>query len=145
GTIVTLVAGVFPGIRATKVPPIAAVREGFVLPKGRFARIAPYVALVVIGLSIALLSYSLFKQHIGTAQRLISMAVGVLALFVGVAMISSRLVTPLAAFVGWPATRIGGAAGRLAKGNSTRNPGPTASTAAALMIGIAAGPLAAVS
>jgi putative ABC transport system permease protein len=137
GTIVTVVAGIFPGIRATKVPPIAAVREGFVLPKGRMARIAPYIAIVIITLSVALLSYSLFKHGMGTAQRLISMAVGVLALFVGVAMISSRLVKPLAAFVGWPATRIGGAAGRLAKGNSTRNPGRTASTAAALMIGIA--------
>ena len=137
GVLVTLLAGLLPGIRATRVPPIAAVREGFVLPKGRMARIAPYIALVVIALSIALLSYSLFKHDMGTAQRLISMAVGVLALFVGVAMISSRLVTPLAAFVGWPATRIGGAAGKLAKGNSTRNPGRTASTAAALMIGIA--------
>jgi putative ABC transport system permease protein len=137
GVVVTLLAGLFPGIRATRVPPIAAVREGFVLPRGRFARMAPYFALVVIGIAVALLSYSLFKDDMGTAQRLISMAVGVLLLFVGVATISSRLVRPLAAIVGWPATRIGGAAGRLAKGNSTRNPGRTASTAAALMIGIA--------
>jgi putative ABC transport system permease protein len=137
GVGVTLLAGIFPAIRATRVPPIAAVREGFTLPRGRLARLAPYIAMVVIGIAVVLLSYSLFKDNLGTAQRLISIAVGVLALFVGVAMISSRLVRPLAAFVGWPATRIGGAAGRLAKGNSTRNPGRTASTAAALMIGIA--------
>jgi putative ABC transport system permease protein len=137
GIIVTVVAGVFPAIRATRVPPIAAVSEGFTLPKGRMSRIAPYVAIVVIAIAVLLLSYSLFKDNMGTAQRLISMAVGVLALFVGVATISSRLVRPLAAFVGWPATKIGGAAGALAKGNSTRNPGRTASTAAALMIGIA--------
>jgi putative ABC transport system permease protein len=54
-----------------------------------------------------------------------------------VALLSSRLVRPLAALVGWPARRIGGAAGRLAHGNSLRNPGRTAATAAALMIGIA--------
>jgi putative ABC transport system permease protein len=137
GVGVTLLAGIFPAIRATRVPPIAAVREGFTLPRGRMSRLAPYIAVVVIGVAVLLLGYSLFKDDLGTAQRLISMAVGVLALFVGVAMISSRLVRPLAAFVGWPATRIGGAAGRLAKGNSTRNPGRTASTAAALMIGIA--------
>ena len=137
GVIVTLLAGLFPAIRATRVPPIAAVREGFVLPRGRLARLSPYIALVVIGIAVFLLSYSLFKDEMDTAQRLISMAVGVLALFVGVAMISSKLVTPLARVVGWPATRIGGAAGRLARGNSTRNPGRTASTAAALMIGIA--------
>ena len=58
-------------------------------------------------------------------------------LFVGVAMVSRHLVRPLAAVVGWPATKIGGAAGRLAKGNSMRNPQRTAATAAALMIGIA--------
>ena len=137
GIIVTLLAGLFPAIRATRVPPIAAVREGFVLPRGRLARFTPYIALVVIGIAVLLLSYSLFKDNMDTAQRLISMAVGVLALFVGVAMISAKLVTPLARVVGWPATRIGGAAGRLARGNSTRNPGRTASTAAALMIGIA--------
>ena len=137
GVIVTLLAGLFPAIRATRVPPIAAVREGFVLPRGRLARFTPYIALVVIGIAVLLLSYSLFKDDVDTAQRLISMAVGVLALFVGVAMISSKLVPFITRVVGWPATRIGGAAGRLAKGNSTRNPGRTASTAAALMIGIA--------
>ena len=39
--------------------------------------------------------------------------------------------------LGWPATRIGGAAGLLARDNSRRNPQRTASTAAALMIGLA--------
>ncbi len=60
-----------------------------------------------------------------------------LALFVGVAMLSSRLVKPLAMLVGIPARRLGGAAGQLARGELKRNPGRTASTAAALMIGIA--------
>jgi ABC-type antimicrobial peptide transport system permease subunit len=96
GTIVTLVAGLFPALRATRVPPIAAVREGFVLPRGRLSRIAPYIAIVVIMIAVGLLSYSLFKDNMGTAQRLISMAVGVLLLFLGVAMVSSRTVRPLA-------------------------------------------------
>ena len=52
-------------------------------------------------------------------------------------MLSSRLVRPLARVVGIPARRIGGAAGKLAEGNAQRNPGRTAATAAALMIGIA--------
>jgi putative ABC transport system permease protein len=137
GTIVTVLAGIFPAIRATRVAPIAAVREGYQPPKGRLAPLMPYIALATIGLAVAVLGYSLFKDGLATGARLGSMAVGVLVLFASVAMVSSRLVRPLAAFVGWPATRIGGAAGRLAKGNSTRNPGRTASTAAALMIGIA--------
>ncbi|MCZ7588204.1 MAG: FtsX-like permease family protein [Gaiella sp.] len=60
-----------------------------------------------------------------------------LLLFVGVAMISSKLVRPLAAAVGLPARSIGGAAGGLARRNAIRNPGRTAATAAALMIGVA--------
>ena len=46
------------------------------------------------------------------------------------------LVKPLARVVGWPARRAGGVAGELASANSVRNPGRTASTAAALMIGL---------
>jgi putative ABC transport system permease protein len=137
GVLVTLFAGLFPAIRATRVPPIAAVREGAEIPRGRFSGIAPYLAVGLILLGVLLLAYSLFKDNVDTATRLIAMAGGVIFLFFGVAGISSKLVKPLAAIVGWPATRIGGVAGRLAKANSLRNPGRTASTAAALMIGIA--------
>jgi putative ABC transport system permease protein len=39
--------------------------------------------------------------------------------------------------LGWPGSRLGGAAGRLARDNARRNPTRTAATAAALMIGLA--------
>jgi len=55
----------------------------------------------------------------------------------GVALLSARLVRPLATAVGWPGRRLGGAAGKLAQSNAQRNPGRTAATAAALMIGVA--------
>jgi putative ABC transport system permease protein len=137
GVVVTLIAGLAPAIRATRVPPIAAVREGAELPKGRLARVWPWVAAVLTALGVLLLGYSLFASDIDTAQRLLSIAAGVLALFVGVALLSPKLVRPLARLVGWPATRMGGVSGRLAQANSMRNPGRTAATAAALMIGIA--------
>ena len=38
GILVTLLASLRPAIRATRVPPIAAVREGATLPESRFAR-----------------------------------------------------------------------------------------------------------
>ena len=59
-----------------------------------------------------------------------------LGLFAGIALLAPRLVKPLARVVGWPARRAGGVAGELAGANSARNPGRTASTAAALMIGL---------
>ena len=134
---ITLLAGLFPAIRATRVPPISAVREGATLPHGRFHRFTPWIAGVIVVGSVLALARAMFSDDLGTGDRLISIAAGVLLLFVGVAMLSSHLVRPLAAVVGLPARQAGGVAGRLASGNSLRNPARTASTAAALMIGIA--------
>jgi putative ABC transport system permease protein len=134
---ITLLAGLFPAIRATRVPPISAVREGATLPHGRFHRFTPWVASAFVVLSVLALARAMFADELGTGDRLLSIAGGVLFLFLGVAMLSSHLVRPLAALVGLPARKAGGAAGRLASGNSLRNPSRTAATAAALMIGIA--------
>ena len=137
GTVITLIAGLSPALRATRVPPIAAVREGAKLPRSAVARFAPYIAVAMIVLAVLALSYALLAPDVATGNRFILLGIGVLALFIGVALLSSRLVVPLTRLVGWPARRIGGAAGTLAEGNAMRDPGRTASTAAALMIGIA--------
>ncbi len=137
GILVTLVASLRPALRATRVPPIAAVREGATLPVGRFHRFRTLGSAITTALGFAALAYGLFKPHLGTTGVLAAMGVGALLIFVGVAMLSERFVGPLAWTLGWPATRIGGAAGALARDNARRNPQRTASTAAALMIGLA--------
>ena len=137
GVVITLLASLRPALRATRVPPIAAVREGAVLPPGRFARFGPVISLGLIAISIALLVYGTFGHNLPTVRRLLSLGVGVLLLFFGVALFASRLVRPLAAVLGWPGTVIGGPAGDLARRNAVRSPARTASTAAALMIGLA--------
>jgi len=136
GTLITLIAGLWPAIRATRVPPIAAVREGAVAHRPSSTYL-PYVSGAVTALAGAALAYGMFKSSLSTTGRVLSLGAGLLGLFVGVAMLSSRLVRPLVALVGLPARRIGGVAGRLAQENATRNPGRTAATAAALMIGLA--------
>jgi putative ABC transport system permease protein len=137
GVVVTLLAAFAPALRATRISPILAVREGAELPRGRFSRFTPYIALVVIALSLALLARAMFTDELDTGQRLLSIAGGVLLLFVGVAMISPKLVRPLAAVVGVPGEKLAGISGFLARRNTLRNPGRTAATAAALMIGLA--------
>jgi putative ABC transport system permease protein len=138
GVIVTVLASLRPAIRATRVPPIAAVREGSVLPPTRFARFGPVVAIVVCAASIVVIVFAaFFGSGMTTGQRLLLLALGVLVLFVGVAMIAPSVAKPLASILGRPATVVGGVAGDLARSNSMRNPGRTASTAAALMIGLA--------
>ncbi len=136
GVFVTLIAAIRPAIRATRVEPIAAVREGALLPPSRFARFGPYIAVVVIGAALGLMLIGLFVSGLSTKLRLLSLGVGALAVFIGVAMLAPTLVPPVARVLGWPATRLGGAAGMLARGNSIRNPSRTASTASALMIGL---------
>jgi putative ABC transport system permease protein len=137
GVVVTVLAAFVPALRATRISPILAVREGAELPKGRFSRFTPYIALVVIAISLLVLARAMFTEELDTGQRLLSIAFGVLLLFVGVAMISSKLVRPLAAVVGFPGERLARVSGFLARRNTLRNPGRTAATAAALMIGLA--------
>jgi len=119
------------------VPPIAAVREGSVLPPSRWARFGPATALVVLVLGIGLSTLGALGSGIATGPRLLALGAGVLLLFFGVSMNASRVVRPLANVLGWPAREIGGAPGILARDNASRNPARTASTASALMIGLA--------
>jgi putative ABC transport system permease protein len=137
GIIVTLLASLRPALRATRVPPIAAVREGATLPESRYARFRLPASALLTVLGFGGLLWGLFAPGLGTAGVLLFMLGGALLVFFGIALLSVRLVTPLAGALGWPATRIGGSAGTLARENAQRNPQRTASTASALMIGLA--------
>jgi putative ABC transport system permease protein len=137
GTLIALLASLRPALRATRVEPIAAVREGAVMPTSRFARYALPVSLVVIAAAVGLSSWSVFAHGLDIKVRLFGLGGGILLLFVGVAMVAKRLVRPLAYVLGIPGARLGGTAGKLARQNAMRNPSRTASTAAAVMIGIA--------
>jgi putative ABC transport system permease protein len=136
GMLVTALAGLAPALRSSRVSPIEAVREGATLPRTRFAPLRPYVAGVAALLGVAAIANGVFAGGDATTV-LTSMGAGTVLLFIGVAMVASHLIRPIAAVVGRPARSLGGAAGRLAAENSVRNPGRTASTAAALMIGLA--------
>jgi putative ABC transport system permease protein len=133
GTSITVLASVLPARRATRVPPIAAVREGSILPQTRFAAHSSKTGVGVVVASLAAMAAGMFA---GGAVMALLIAGGVLGLFTGIALLAPSLVKPLARVVGWPARRGGGVAGDLAGANAVRNPTRTASTAAALMIGL---------
>ena len=135
GTLVTLVASVWPAVRATRIAPISAVREGGMAVK-RQSRKTLVFGLVVTGLSVFGLVYGTLGEGVSTGVRILGIAGGAFGIFIGLAAVAPRLVRPLAHVVGLPSARLGGAAGRLAQENAVRNPGRTASTAAALMIGL---------
>ncbi len=135
GTVTTLVASILPAKRATRVPPIAAVREGSTLPPSRYAAHTPKAGVIVAGASLGAVLIALFAGGLSGVATAGLLGGGVLGLFLGMALLAPRLVAPLARIVGWPARRRG-IAGELAGANAVRNPGRTASTAAALMIGL---------
>ena len=135
GVGVTMLATISPARKATNVPPIAAVREGATLAPSRIAS-HPVTASVVLGVAVVALGVGLFGGlEVGPTLGLIGL--GCILMFVGVGLIASRLVKPLAAALGAPGERFGGVSGQLARENATRNPTRTARTAGALMIGLA--------
>jgi putative ABC transport system permease protein len=89
------------------------------------------VATVLLVLGLAALIGGLAGGEIAL------MGLGAVVIFLAVAMLSPLLIRPLAALVGRPLQRVTGITGRLARENTLRNPGRTAVTAAALMIGVA--------
>ena len=137
GIVVTVLAALWPAFRATRVPPVSAVREGAVLQPLLSGPAVTTVALSTIAGAVALMLVGLFVGSLSTTQRLLAVGIGAAAVFLGVALLAKVLVPPLANVLGWPATRIGGAAGSLARGNAMRNPSRTAAASAALMIGLA--------
>jgi putative ABC transport system permease protein len=136
GLLITLLATLAPALRATRVPPIAAVREGAVVPRSRVSRATPVAAVAILLVALAALAYGSMATGLSTGSTLLALGGGFLALVGGVALVAPRLVRPLVAVLGLPARRLGGTAGALAGRNATRNPGRTATTAAALMIGL---------
>lgn len=135
GVVATLGSAVVPAIRATRVTPLEALRD-----EGRTAE-APtrrrvWTARVLIAAGIAALAAGLFATaSFGSALPLLGL--GLIFLFIGIAMLAGTLVRPLASLVGRPIERVRGVTGRLARENTLRNASRTATTSAALMIGVA--------
>ena len=131
----TVIASVVPARRATRIAPIAALRDGLTASaKAGRGRLIGATLLCLAGAGIV--AYGLFGGADGSSAAA-TLGGGSVAIFLGVALFSPQLVRPIAGLVGAPLQLLAGVSGRLARENSTRNPARTAVTAAALMIGVA--------
>jgi putative ABC transport system permease protein len=139
GTIVTLLAGLPPALRATRVPPLAAMREGVEIPRIVLSRRA-ILARAAIGLTLLIVLRLLLGGGVALTGLAIILVVRVLfvlrRLRRGDRPRRYRVVPALARAIGvlvmWR-----GITGRLARENSMRQPGRTLITAAALTVGLA--------
>jgi putative ABC transport system permease protein len=132
GLIVTMVAAVLPAVRASRIPPIAALQE-VATPDKPLTKLS--IGGAVIGAIGAVLLTLGLTGKLGDDGTLWGVLAGGLAVFLGVALLTPLLSRPVVAGLG----RLTGrwVPGVLGRRNAGRNPRRTGITAAALMIGVA--------
>ena len=134
GTLVTFVSAISPARRAARVPPIAALRDQVIT--GSSGRRRYIWGTLLTGIGLIALGVGLFGGGEGESAAL-SVGVAAAMVFIGVAMLSPLLAPFAARVLTWPSQKFKSFIGLLARENASRNPRRTASTAAALMIGLA--------
>lgn len=127
---VSVASAVLPARRASKVAPIAALRD-VAFDRSGSSKLRLVAGVVVTAVGVAAMAAGL----VGSAG-IASVGLGVAVVFIGVAVLGPILAGPIARLVGAPLPRLKGMPGTLARENALRNPKRTSATAAALMIGV---------
>lgn len=132
GVVVTVVGAVVPARRAGRVAPMAALRDDLVIaPKGLALRGGVGVGMVAVG--AAALTWGVTRSDVAWGAAGFGAALTVLGALVA-APVTAR---PVVRIVAAPFALALGVVGRLARDNALRVPRRTATTASALMIGLA--------
>jgi putative ABC transport system permease protein len=133
GIIVTVLVSLIPAARASRVPPLEALRESAAEP-ARVPRRRVVAGVVLLAGGLALVVAGLQ----GTGSRVLSITgLGGLGVILGMTALGPVAARPVTALLGKPVTAWRGVAGTLAVRSATRNPRRTAAAATALMIGVA--------
>lgn len=129
---VTVLAALVPAVRASKVPPVEAMRAAAKADR-------PITGLTITGAIVTLAGIAAMvlglTRNLGSDRAdLAGTAVGAGLVFIGVTMLTAWLSKPLVGALGllWSWNF----AGKLGRRNAGRNPRRTAVTASALMIGV---------
>jgi putative ABC transport system permease protein len=134
GLFVTLIAAIMPAIRATRVPPIAALRD-VALDTSGSSKIRAGIGVLLL-LAGAFFARDAFAS-VPTNDDIQTVGIGVALILVAVLVLGPVLAAPLARALGSWIPAVKGITGKLSRQNAMRSPRRTASTAAALLIGVA--------
>ena len=129
GVGVTVLSSIAPARRASRIPPMAALRGGAEEHGGSLRR-RSLAGAAVTAAGGGILLFGLFTGGISLV------GVGAALVFVGVALLSPLAAIPMARAIGAPFPRIAGMSGKLGRQNAMRNPRRTAATSAALTVGL---------
>ncbi|MET0952489.1 MAG: FtsX-like permease family protein [Aeromicrobium sp.] len=133
GVSVTMLAAYLPARRAARVAPVEAMRADVSLPKGSLRRRG------IAGATVAALGGVLIVIGLTTDVRWAPawVGAGILAILLAITALAPVIAVPVLTPLRVAYARVFGQTGRLAADNAIRNPGRTAATASALMIGLA--------
>jgi putative ABC transport system permease protein len=134
GVVITVLAAIVPAVRATRVPPLAALRDVAVERTDHSKlRLALGAVTTVAGL------FAVAQAWVGPEDENVLPTVGIGAVLLVVAAITLGpvLAAPTVRVLGAWVPKVKGLTGRLAVENAARSPKRTAATAASLIIGVA--------
>jgi len=132
---VTVVSAVAPARHAATISPIQALRDGGELTTDDASRrLGVGFAGLIFGLALG--AYGLFVGAGSTIATIMVLGGAAVAIFLGASLAAPAAARPVTRVVGWPISRLFGTSGALARENAARNPRRTATTGAALMIGL---------
>ncbi|HKN90968.1 MAG TPA: ABC transporter permease, partial [Acidimicrobiia bacterium] len=130
GVAATVIAGAAPAVRASRVKPLAALREVAVDHSGG-SRARAVVGAVVTALGAAVVVAGVVGGGgVGRA------GLGSVLTLAGLVILGPVVAGPAVAVLGWPAARFRGVTGAMARENARRNPRRTAGSATALLVGV---------
>jgi putative ABC transport system permease protein len=131
GLVVTMFAALLPARRASSIPPVAAMSETGARTTPKSLRTRAIVGSALTSLGAISMAIGLMLE---TGASLPLVAAGAIGLFMGMSTLAPLVVGPVARLLSAP---MRGITGKLARENTIRQPRRTASTASALMIGVA--------
>jgi len=130
GLVVTVLAGLLPAVRSSRVAPLAALRD-VDFDTSSTSQVRLVIGLVLTAAGLALVIKSATSANLGGA------GLGAFLLVAGVVVLGPVMARPASTVLGAPVARLRGITGSLARDNALRNPKRTASTASALLVGVA--------
>ncbi|MET0903746.1 MAG: FtsX-like permease family protein, partial [Acidimicrobiales bacterium] len=132
GITVTMLSSVGPALKASRIKPIAALRDTAIESTTTSLR-RTVLGLAILGAGVVAFASGVTGSGPEAVQLL---GLGVLMATFGVFVLGPVIARPAMHLLGAP-TKLSGATGHLARENAKRNPRRSAATASALMIGVA--------